>query len=156
MPSRPDLERLVVWCDPSATESPSQLLRPELGAALIVHRMTPSGDVDGLAAAWKGRIGMSAPSSISEFPAERVRFGGTLPGLRNPAKTATVVLATDAGSLTVTLSGDVLAPDWSTRFDAAHAADTAGVIRVDWTLPGHLFELFLWPDLGIGVDVGPP
>jgi hypothetical protein len=40
--------------------------------------------------------------------------------------------------------------------------DTAGVLRADWTLapanavPTHLFELALWPDLGVAVDVGPP
>ena len=156
VPSRSDLERLVVWCDPGATESPSPLLRAELGAALIVHRVTPSGDVNGLAAAWKGRVVMFAPPGISELPAERVRFGGTLPGIRNPAKTVTITLIADAGSLTVALSGDVLAGDWNTRFDAAHAAGTAGVVRVDWPLPTHLFELSLWADLGVGVDIGPP
>jgi hypothetical protein len=35
---------------------------------------------------WNGRIRMRATSGISELPAEPVRFEGTLPRVRNPAR----------------------------------------------------------------------
>ena len=152
MPSRRDLERLVVWCDPGATEAPFQWLRPELGAALAVHGMTPSGDViGGIAAMWKGRIRVRATSGISELPAEPVRFEGTLPGVRNSTKTAQLTLAADAESLTVALAGATLPSGWGARFDVTRVVDTAGVVSASWTLtpaggvPTHRFELALWP-----------
>lgn len=164
MPSRADLERLVVWCDAGATEAPLSFLRAELGAGLMVHGLTPSGDViGGIVAMWKGRISMrGAAPGISEFPTERIRFEGTLPGVRNPNKTVQLTSAADSDSLTVALAGATLRREWSKRFDVVQVADTAGVVRASWTLapadaaPTHLFELALWPDLGIGVDLGPP
>ena len=163
MPSRRDLERLIIWCDTGATEAPFQWLRAELGAALMVHNMTPSGDVvGGIVAMWKGRIRMRATSGISELPAELVRFEGTLTGVRNPAKTVLLTQSADSESLTVALAGVTLPSEWSTRFDVTQVVDTAGVVRADWTLapanavPTHLFELALWPDLAIAVDLGPP
>ncbi|MFL5910613.1 MAG: hypothetical protein ACJ768_08625 [Gaiellaceae bacterium] len=125
--------------------------------------MTPSGEVvGGIVAMWKGRIRMRAPSGISELPAEPVRFEGTLTGVRNPARTVQLTATADSESLTVALAGATLPTEWSTRFDVTQVVDTAGVVRSDWTLapanaaPTHLFELALWPDLGIGVDLGPP
>jgi len=163
VPSRRDLERLVVWCDAGATEAPFQWLRAELGAALTVHAVTPSGDVvGGIVAMWKGRIRMRATSGISELPAEPVRFEGTLPGVRNPGRTVQLTPTADRESLTVALAGATLPSEWNTRFDVTRVVDTAGVVRAEWTLvsanavPTHLFELALWPDLGIAVDLGPP
>jgi hypothetical protein len=163
VPSRRDLERLVVWCDTGATQTPFQWVRAELGAALTVHGMTPSGDViGGIVAMWKGRIRMRATSGISEFPDEPVRFEGTLTGIRNPTRTVQLTPTANSDSLTVTLAGTTLPSQWSTRFDVARVVDTAGVVRADWTLtpanavPTHLFELALWPDLGVAVDLGPP
>lgn len=163
MPSRRDLERLVVWCDVEATEAPFQWLKTDLGAALAVHGMTPSGDViGGLLAMWKGRLGLRAIPPISELPDEPVRFLGTLPGVRNPTRTAQVTVAATGDSLTVALAGAGVPSDWATRFDVARIEDTAGVVRITWTLapagaaPTHQFELALWPDLDLGVDLGPP
>jgi hypothetical protein len=68
----------------------------------------------------------------------------------------------DSESLTVALAGATLPSEWSTRFDVTQVVDTAGVVRAERTLapanatPTHLFELALWPDLGIAVDLGPP
>ena len=129
----------------------------------MVHGMTPSGDVvGGIVAMWKGRIRMRATSGISELPGEPVGFDGTLTGVRNPDRTVQLRLTADIESLTVALKGPNLPSDWSTRFDVAHVEEAGDVVRADWTLapanaaPTHLFELGLWRDLTIAVDLGPP
>jgi hypothetical protein len=166
--SRNDFQRLIEWCD---SQAPFGWLRPVAGAALRVHSIVPIGTTAPPAKAlWTGELLLNAISGISELPKEPVRFGGTLVGVRNPARQAQFVINADADRAVAKLSGVGIDPAWNAGFEIVHVSDESGLMRADWTLgdvgagveppAGHdfplLFELLLWPALRKAIDLGAP
>jgi hypothetical protein len=165
MPARIDLERLVEWGD---TDPPFEWLKPVVGAALGVHPIISIGEEQPPAAAalCVGDVRLSRTPAISELPAERAHFAGTLVGVRNPGRELQLALdATESGIL-AKVTGSGLPVPWGSGLTVQHVTDETGLISLDWTLPADgttgqdhdlLFELLLWPALKKGVTLtGPP
>jgi hypothetical protein len=168
MPTRQDFQRLVEWCD---RDAPFGWLKSVAGVALAAHSVVPIGTPSPRATAlWTGDIALREGAGISELPEEPVRFGGTLVGVRNPARQAQLSIRADVHQVVATLSGDHIPAAWTSGFEIEHVREQSGLLQADWTfgdlgvgseppegfdLP-QVFELLLWPALRKAIDLGPP
>jgi hypothetical protein len=168
MPTRRDFQRLVEWCD---RDAPFPWLKRVVGVALAVHSVVPSGTPHPPATAlWTGDLALRGAAGISELPEEPVRFGGTLVGVRNPARQPQLSIRADVHQAVATLSGDHIPAAWTSGFEIEHVRDEGGLLQADWTFGDlgvgsappegfdapQVFELLLWPALRKAVDLGPP
>jgi hypothetical protein len=165
LPTRQDLQRLIEWCD---TSPPLGWLKAVAGVAMEVHPVaTPPNPRD--RALWTGDLALRAAGiPLSEFPDQRVRFEGTLTGVRNPARQPKLVITADVDRIVATLSGGQIPAAWSADFEVQQIRDEAGLVSAAWEFrpdvagaspaePGVLmrFELLIWPALRKSIDLGP-
>jgi hypothetical protein len=169
MPTRQHFQRLVEWCD---RDPPFDWLKSVAGVALAVHSVVPIGSPRPRATAfWTGDLALRmGGSGISELPEEPVHFGGTLVGVRNPARQPQLSIRADLHQAVAKLSGDHIPAAWSSGFDIAHVRDEFGLLQADWTSGDlgvgseppegfdfpQVFELLLWSALRKNIDLGPP
>jgi hypothetical protein len=168
MPTRQDFQRLVEWCD---RDAPFRWLKRVAGVALAVHSVVPTGTPHPPPTAlWTGDLALREVAGISELPEEPVHFGGTLVGVRNPARQPQLSISADVHQTVATLRGDHIPAAWTAGSEIEHVRDELGMLHATWTL-GHLgvdseppegsdvpqvFELLLWPTLRKDLDLGPP
>jgi hypothetical protein len=168
MPIRQDFQRLVEWCD---ADPPFSWLKSVTGVALAVHSVVPIATPAPRATAfWTGDLELREVPGVSELPQEPVHFGGTLVGVRNPARQPQLSIRADVHQTVAKLSGDHIPAAWSAGFEIEHVRDESGLLQADWTI-GDLgvgseppegfdfpqaFELLLWPALRKNLDLGLP
>jgi hypothetical protein len=169
MPTRPDLQRLVEWCD---RQPPFGWLSKRAGIALSVHSIIPTGTTRPPATGlWAGEVRLRGAPGISELPDEPVRFVGTLTGVRNPSRQAELTIEAGAERVVAKLTGSGVHEAWAAGLVVQHVREEDGLIRADWTFgdagvgaappPGfdfpQVFDLLAWPDMRVGVlNTGPP
>jgi hypothetical protein len=168
MPARQDFQRLVEWCD---RDAPFGWLKTVAGVALAVHSVVPTGTPSPSDTAfWTGDIALEGVGGISELPDQPVNFGGTLVGLRNPARRPQLSIRADVHRVVAKLNGDHIPAAWTSGFEIEHLREESGLLQADWTFGDlgagseppegfdfpQLFELLLWPALRTHVDLGPP